>query len=60
MTGKDFTRWMRDLRLSNQEASNVLGVSLTTVKNHKRAKGPLPAVVAIACSALGHDAFEMA
>ena len=55
MTGEDFTRWMRDLDLSNQEASDVLGVSLTTVKNHKRAKGPLPAVVAIACSALAED-----
>ena len=55
MTGKDFARWMRNMNLSNQEASDVLGVSLTTVKNHKRAKGPLPAVVAIACSALAED-----
>ena len=55
MTGEDFARWMRNLDLSNQEASDVLGVSLTTVKNHKRAKGPLPAVVAIACSALAED-----
>ena len=52
-TIKDFARWMRDL--SNQEASDVLGVSLTTVNNHKRKKGSIPSVVAIACSALAED-----
>ncbi len=55
MTGEDFAAWQRLLGLSNQETSDVLGVTLSTVKNYRRKKGALPAVVKIACSSLAED-----
>ena len=55
MTGDDFARWQNGLALSNQETADVLGVTLSTVKNYRRKKGALPAVVTIACSALAED-----
>lgn len=55
MTGRDFARWQRTLALSNREAADVLGLSLGTVKNYRRHKGVLPAVVRIACTALADD-----
>ena len=55
MTGGDFARWQSALALSNQETADVLGVTLSTVKNYRRKKGALPAVVTIACSALAED-----
>ncbi len=32
MTGREFARWQRALHISNQEAADLLGVSLSTVK----------------------------
>ena len=55
MTGKDFAAWQRTLALSNRETADVLGLSLGTVKNYRRCKGVLPAVVRIACTALADD-----
>lgn len=55
MTGNDFAQWQNMLALSNQETADVLGVTLSTVKNYRRKKGSLPAVVTIACSALIED-----
>ena len=55
MTGKDFAAWQRGLALSNREAADVLGLALGTVKNYRRHKGVLPAVVRIACTALADD-----
>lgn len=55
MTGKDFAAWQRTLALSNRETADVLGLSLGTVKNYRRHKGVLPAVVRIACTALADD-----
>lgn len=55
MTGEDFAKWQSVLALSNQETADVLGVTLSTVKNYRRKKGALPAVVTIACSALAED-----
>ena len=55
MIGKDFAAWQRSLALSNREAADVLGVALGTIKNYRREKGMLPAVVRIACTALAFD-----
>ena len=55
MTGRDFAAWQRVLGLSNREAADVLGLALGTVKNYRRHKGTLPAVVRIACTALADD-----
>lgn len=55
MTGEDFAQWQKALALSIQETSDVLGVTVSTIKNYRRKKGALPAVVAIACSALAED-----
>ncbi|MFQ5764902.1 MAG: DUF2442 domain-containing protein [Rhodospirillales bacterium] len=55
MTGDDFIAWQRNLELSNQEAADVLGVTLTTIKNYRRLKSHLPTMVTIACSSLAED-----
>jgi hypothetical protein len=50
----DFTAWQERLGLSNQEAADVLGVTLNTVKNY-RSGGVIPSAVAVACRAMAHD-----
>jgi DNA-binding transcriptional regulator YiaG len=50
----DFAAWQEALDLSNQEAADVLGVSLNTIKNY-RAGSVIPATTALACRALAHD-----
>ncbi|MSO92714.1 MAG: DUF2442 domain-containing protein [Rhodospirillales bacterium] len=49
----DFRRWQETARLSNQEAADVLGLSIETIKKY-RAGSRIPAVVALACRATQH------
>jgi hypothetical protein len=55
MTGADFVRWQKAHALSNQEAADLLGVALSTVKGYRRRKRPLPKAVQIACRAMDAD-----
>lgn len=55
MTGADFVRWQKAHALSNQEAADLLGVALSTVKGYRRRRRPLPKVVQIACRAMDAD-----
>jgi hypothetical protein len=47
----DFTAWQEGLGLSNQEAADVLGVTVATIKNYRKGKH-IPKATAIACRAL--------
>lgn len=53
-TGDDFTAWQTSLNLSLQEAADLFGVSVTTVKQYKKLR-ILPTAVQIACSAMTRD-----
>lgn len=44
----DFRAWQSEVRLTNKQVSNALGVSLATVKNY-RSKAGIPSSIAIAC-----------
>jgi len=50
----DFAAWQTALSLSNQEAADVLGCTLGTVKNY-RGGATIPTAVKIACRALARD-----
>ena len=50
----DFQTWQSDMKLSNSEAADVLGVSLATIKNYRSA-ATIPAAIAIACRAMRSD-----
>jgi hypothetical protein len=54
-TGRDFNAWMTELKLSNQEAADVLGVSLSTLKNMKNSQGDLGSAFAITCRAMRRE-----
>ncbi len=49
MTGADFIDWQRALTLSNQEAADLLDISLGTVKNLRRRAAAIPRPLSIAC-----------
>jgi hypothetical protein len=55
MTGADFVRWQKAHDLSNQEAADLLGVALSTVKGYRRRKRQLPKAVQIACHTIDAD-----
>src|SRR5262249_55418015 len=50
----EFRSWQGEMKLSNSEAADVLGVSLATIKNYRSSAG-IPAAVAIACRAMRSD-----
>ncbi|MDQ3560850.1 MAG: hypothetical protein M3453_17040, partial [Pseudomonadota bacterium] len=50
--------WQKSLRMSNQEAKDFLGVSLSTFNAYK-AGSVIPAVVGIACRAAERDPILM-
>ncbi|MCB2099825.1 MAG: DUF2442 domain-containing protein [Rhodobacterales bacterium] len=54
MNSKDFTRWQAELGLSNQEAADLLGVSLNSIKNYRKTDR-IPRAVQIACLTLRLD-----
>ena len=51
---KDFAAWQQALQLSNQEAADLLDVSLATVKNH-RSGDNIPKPVRMVCRATLRD-----
>lgn len=55
MTGADFVRWQKAHELSNQEAADLLGVAVSTVKGYRRRKRQLPKSVQIACHTIDSD-----
>ncbi len=50
----DYIRWQDDLGLSNQQASDVLGVTTRTIEYYRSGK-PLSRTVQIACMAIRDD-----
>ncbi|MCP5368561.1 MAG: DUF2442 domain-containing protein [Hyphomicrobiales bacterium] len=54
MGSEDFAQWQKDLGLSNQEAADLLGVSLNSIKNYRK-ENKIPRAVQIACTVLRHD-----
>jgi hypothetical protein len=50
----EFRAWQSEMKLSNVEAADVLGVSLATIKNYRAGAG-IPAAIAIACRAMRSD-----
>ena len=48
MTTEEFRAWQANLKLSNQEAADVLGFSDRTIKTY-RAGGPIPKMVGTFC-----------
>ena len=50
----EFRGWQSEMKLSNAEAADVLGVSLATIKNCRSA-AIVPAAIAIACRAMLSD-----
>ncbi|MBI3676297.1 MAG: DUF2442 domain-containing protein [Proteobacteria bacterium] len=55
----DFRHWQVTVKLSNNEAAEVLGCSLGTVKNY-RTSAEIPTAVGIACRAMMHDPIVLA
>lgn len=53
-SGEDVVRWQKRMRLSNQEAADMLGIGLTTFKGYRSLRH-LPAQVKIACRAMELD-----
>lgn len=50
----EFRAWQSEMKLSNSETADVLGVSLATVKNYRSSAG-VPSAIAIACRAMRSD-----
>lgn len=48
----DFIAWQGALGLSNQEAADVLGINLATVKNYRSGATPVPKATGIACRSM--------
>jgi hypothetical protein len=55
MQAADFTAWQEKLKLSNPEAADMLGRSLSTIKDYRSGKTPVPHAVAMTCRVLEHD-----
>jgi hypothetical protein len=51
----DFTAWMQRLHVSNKEAADVLGLSLSSVKNMKSGDAEISTAVGAMCRALEAD-----
>jgi len=54
MTGRQFTKWRKSLKLSIQEAADALGLSKRTVNDYGKAE-KIPTAVAMACRAMERD-----
>ncbi len=54
MTTEEFRTWQDGLKLSNQEAVDLLGFSLRTIKNY-RAGATIPKAVAVTCRSMLRD-----
>ena len=59
MTEEDFVEWQTSLELSNQEAADALGYSLSRIKNF-RSGAPIPTAVQIACRTMLRDPSALA
>jgi DNA-binding transcriptional regulator YiaG len=59
MTGEDFKAWTERLHLSNNEASDILGLSPRTIKAYKTKKDNLPTAIAICCRVLEQQPQEL-
>jgi len=55
MTSEDFGKWQKSLGLSNNEAADLLGCGLTTIKTYKKKGNRIPPDLAIACHVLADD-----
>ncbi|MBF0168284.1 MAG: DUF2442 domain-containing protein [Alphaproteobacteria bacterium] len=55
MKAQDFVAWQEKLKLSNPEAADMLGRSLSSIKDYRSAKAPIPHSVAMTCRVLEHD-----
>lgn len=58
-SNSDFRAWQSEVRLTNKQVANALGVSLATVKNY-RSKAEIPASIAIACRTMRRDPAVLA
>lgn len=54
-----FRAWQSEVRLTNKQAANALGVSLATVKNY-RSKAGIPSSIAIACRTMKSEPAVLA
>jgi hypothetical protein len=54
MTEGDFSAWQARLKLSNQEAADVLGVTLSTIKNYRNGRS-LPRPTQLGCKVIEDD-----
>jgi hypothetical protein len=54
----DFAAWQEQHGLSNRNAADLLGVTLSTIKNY-RSGATIPASIKIACRALGRDPLAL-
>jgi len=51
-TNSDFKAWQKRMKLSNQDAADALGLSLSTIKNIRTDHVPVSNALAIACRAM--------
>jgi hypothetical protein len=54
-SAEDFAAWMKRVRVSNQEAADMLGVSLSYVKKLKAGTAEVPTSIAVACRAIEEE-----
>ncbi len=54
-TGRDLANWQRAQGLSNQEAADLLGVSLSGYNAYKTPEGKVPPPIAMLCRAMTRD-----
>ena len=59
-TNEDFVAWQERVGLSNQEAADALGCSLSTIKNIRGGSVPVGNAVAIACRAMDAELTTLA
>jgi hypothetical protein len=56
----DFIAWQQRVALSNQEAADALGLSLSSIKNLRSGLSPVSNAVAIACRAMESEPVTLA
>jgi hypothetical protein len=56
----DFIAWQERVELSNQEAADALGLSLSSIKNLRSGLSPVSNAVAIACRAMEAEPVTLA
>ncbi len=59
MTGRDLREWAKRLKLSVNEAADVLDIEARTMKNYRRPDARIPTRVSIACRAIERDPVVM-